>query len=200
TTLSAAAFEAAQHHLQQQPVVFEFVAPRTSRWQTMLQRFDSRRRRWITAAALGLVVLPALVFVVRSRIESGLEAEWNGMRNKVGEVELQQQKIRQFRPWFEPAPQSLQILEGLTGAFPEQGEVWAKSIQIAGGANGEGVKVTCSGLARNEDAFTGLRERLRSRPDVAGLKVQQMVQVQQARGESQVQFSITYQWKPRDAK
>jgi hypothetical protein len=186
---SGVAVESAEYHLQGQPVAFEFVAPETPRWQTLLQRFDSRRRRWIVGGAILFLVLPLLVFIVRARIESGLAAEWKAMQKNVAELELFQQKIRQFRPWFESTPQSVQILEAVTSAFPEQGDVWAKSVQI-----NEGAKVTCSGFARTQPALMGFLDRLRSRPDVA------MLQVQQVRGENPVQFSVTYKWEPQNAK
>jgi hypothetical protein len=184
-----AGLAAAEQHLRQQPVVFEFLPPQINRWQATFQRFDSRRRRWIVMAAAAFVVLPILTFFVRSRIEKSLDEEWNGMRRNVAELESIQQRIRKFRPWFEPAPQSLQIIEGIASAFPEQGDVWAKSIQL-----GEGHKVTCSGFARSQAALLGLLDRLRSRPDVSAL------QVQQVRGENPMTFSITYKWEPRDAK
>jgi hypothetical protein len=175
--------------LRKQPVAFEFVAPQTPRWQTVFQRFDSRRRRWIIVGSLFFVVAPVIVFLIRSRVETRLATEWKGMQKSVAELESLQQKIRQFRPWFESAPQSVQILEALTSAFPEQGDVWAKNIQI-----NEAAKVTCTGFARNQAALMGLLDRLRARSDVA------MLQVQQVRGENPVQFSVTYKWEPQNAK
>ena len=100
-----------------------------------------------------------------------------------------QQNIRRFRPWFDAAPLNLQALESLTAAFPEQGDVWAKNVQI-----GEDFKVTCNGFAQNQPALLGLLDRLRARPDVTG------VQVQQVRGEKPVQISLTFKWVQRDAK
>ncbi len=187
-THPGAAIAAAAHHLREEAVAFEFVAPRVNRWEAMFQKLDSRRRRWIASAALALVVLPMLAFLVRSHIETGLDSEWQGMRKKVAELEKLQQQIRQFRPWFDPAPHSVQILEGLIGAFPESGEVWAKSIQIAGES-----KIVCSGFARNQAALMVMMDRLRARPDVAGL------QIQQVRGENPVQFAVTYKWEAKNA-
>ena len=189
TAHPGAAIETAALYLRQQPVAFEFVPPQVNRWQTLFQRFDSRRRRWIAIAAFALVFLPVFTFFVRSWIESSLTSDWDGMHKKVGELEVLQQKIRQFRPWFEPAPQSLQVLEALMGAFPDQGDVWAKSIQIV-----EGPKVTCSGFARSQAALNSLLDRLRARTDVAD------VQVQSVRGQNPIQFSFTYKWEARDAK
>ena len=184
-----AALEATGLYLRQQPVVFEFLPPQVNKWQALFQRFDNQRRRWMALAAVALVVLPVLTFFVRSRIESSLASDWEGMRGNVGELDTVQQKIRQFRPWFDTIPQNVQLLEALTGAFPEQGEVWAKSIQI-----GEDAKVTCSGFARNPAVLNALLDRLRARADVAELKVQQ------ESGQNPMKFSFTYQWEPRDAK
>ncbi|MDB6149017.1 MAG: hypothetical protein JWQ44_465 [Chthoniobacter sp.] len=184
-----AAIAAAEQHLIGRPVAFEFLAPQANRWQVMFQRFDSRRRRLVVGAAIGFVILPLFIFMIRSQIESSLESEWKGMQQNVAELDRLQQNIRQFRPWFEPAPHSLQIIEGIASAFPESGDVWAKSIQL-----GEGGKVTCTGFARNQGALMSLFDRLRARPDVVGL------QVQQVRGENPIQFSVVYKWEAQNAK
>ena len=185
----AAGLAAARRHLQQEPVVFEFLPPLVNRWQEMVHRFDSRGRRWMIGAASAAVVLPVLVFFVRSRMESSLQSEWDGMKRNVADLESLQQNIRRFRPWFESAPLNLQLIESLTECFPETGEVWAKSVQIS-----DEFKVTCSGFAQNQKALLDMVGRLRARPDVTG------VQVQSVRGEKPVQFSFTYKWVPRDAK
>lgn len=179
-----AALDAAALHLRHQPIVFEFLAPEINRWEIALRQFDDRRHRWIALAIVGAILLPIITFMIRSHIESSLDEEWAGMRRKVADLESLQQRIRQFRPWFEPAPQSLQIIEGLATAFPEQGDVWAKSVQVV-----DGTKVTCSGFARNQTSLLAWFDRLRSRKDVTGL------QVQQVRGENPIQFSITYKWE-----
>ena len=111
------------------------------------------------------------------------------MSGKVTSVEKLQQRIRLFRPWFESAPQTLQILEALDGAFPELGEVWAKSVQVSDGA-----KITCVVFARNQAAMLAFLNRLRTHPEVSA------VQVQQQRGENPIQFSMTCKWGHADAK
>ncbi len=180
---------AAEKFLRQQPVAFEFVAPQVNRWQALFRRFDSGRRRQAVIGAVALIVLPLLLFAVRSSMESRLDAEWEGMRKKVADLETMQQKIRQFRPWFDTVPQKVQTLDALTAAFPDQGSVWAKSVQID-----EGAKVTCSGFARTQPDLMSLLDRLRGRAGVANL------QVQQVRGENPVQFTFTYKWEASDAK
>ncbi len=179
----AAAVEAAVHHLRQETPVFEFLPPQVNKWQTILERFDSKRRRTILAIAAGLVVLPILVFFVRSRIESSLTKEWTKMRSTVADLETLQERIRLFRPWFDPNPQHVQILQAVVEAFPEQPNVWAKSFVV----NAES-QVTCTGFAKNQSAVLGVLEELRTRPNITGL------QLQQVRGENPVQFTFTFKW------
>lgn len=185
----APAVEAAQHYFAGKPVAFEFVTPEVKKWQAWAQRFDSRRRRLLVGGTVGLVLLPVLALIVRSHIESRLESEWNAMRRDVADLEELQTKIRQFRPWFEPTPHTLEVLEALVAAFPDQGDVWAKSVHVT-----EGSKVACTGFARSQTALMSFLDRLRSRPDVTGL------QLQQVRGENPVQFSVTYKWEGRHAQ
>lgn len=174
---------AAERWLRQAPAAFEFVAPKVNAWRQKVRRFDSGRRRWLIGAAVALVLLPVLAFLVRSSLESGLNDQWDAMRGNVAELESIQQKIRRFRPWFDQTPTSVAILESLAAAFPDAGEVWAKSIEIDDDA-----KVTCAGFARNPAALTNMREALRRRPGVSGL------QVQQVRGENPVGFTLVYKW------
>lgn len=184
-----AAIAAAAQLFRHTPAVFEFLAPQVSRWQTVFRQFDDRRRRWIVAAALAAIVLPVLTYFIRSRIESSLNSEWSTMRGNVAELEALQGRIRQFRPWFEATPQALAVLEGIIAAFPEGGDVWARSVQLS-----ENGKMTCAGFARSQAALMSTLERLRQRPDVSEVQVQQM------RGDNPLQFSFTCKWTPRDAK
>jgi Tfp pilus assembly protein PilN len=184
-----AAREAARRHLRGEPVAFEFLPPQVNRWESLLQRYDSKRHRWVALVLAGVLVLPVLSYFIRSRIESSLATEWNGMKRNVAELESLQQRIREFRPWFEPAPQALAVLESIAGAFPEQGDVWAKSITIA-----DSGKVACSGFARSQSALNALLDQLRARKDVSG------VQVQQVRGDNPVQFTLTFKTEVHDAR
>ena len=187
---AGAARLAAIKHLEGQALAFEFVAAQPNRWQVMATKFDSRRRRWMIAAGAGVLLGIVGTFLIRSSMESSLETEWLAMSKTVSELESVQQKIRQFRPWFEPGPQVLEGLESLASAFPEQGDVWAKSVQFGADTS----KVSCTGFARNQAALMNFMERLRKRPDVTAL------QLQQVRGDNPVQFSLTYKWELHNAK
>jgi len=179
-----AAAETARRRLRAEPIAFEFIVPETKPWQAMLERIDTKGRRRLALAAACLVVLPLVMLFIRSRIESHYEQRWDDMAAAANELDGLQQKIREFRPWFAATPQGLQLMESLVSAFPDQGDVWAKSVQVA-----EGYKVTCTGYAKTQQALLALLDKMRKRPDITALQVQQM------RGDSPVQFAITYQWE-----
>lgn len=182
---SDAAVVAARRHLLGQPLPFEFVAPHPNRWQTLWKRFDTRRHRWVALLALAFVVVPILALTIRSHQERRLQTEWNRIRPAVADLEIVQADIRQFRSWYDGTPRSLAIFEALVSAFPETGEVWAKTIEWR-----EGSRVACAGLALNQAAWMAFLDRLRARPEF------REVQVQQVRGENPIQFAFTCVWVP----
>ena len=201
-TPGGAAVEWAVRFLQEQPVPFELLIPQESRWPAMLERWNTQRSRRAAAIAGALIALLLLVFGVRAHMESSLAAEWAGMQSTVGELETLQQKIRQFRPWFQPGPQKLQALETVIAAFPERGDVWARSVQISSDKTDTGpraqltggFKLTISGFAQNSAAVLALQERLGKQPGVTAL------QLQQYRGNNPIQFSLTCKWEPKHEK
>ena len=182
-----AATAAAARWLHELPMPFEFVAAEASRWERVTSRFEKKQHRWLLAAGAGAVALLLLTLAIRSHIESSLTEEWNAMRGNVAELEALQKKIRQFRPWFNPLPETLPVYDTLAGAFPETGDAWAKSIQITDG----GAKVVCNGYATNQPAVIALLEKLRARPGVSEVQVQQM------RGQKPVEFAFTYKTEAR---
>lgn len=172
---------AAAQHLQGRPALFEFVAPELSSWQSFRRRYDSRRHRWLTGIVLAGLVLPAAVLLVRSRVEAGLRQEWERMRPTVTELTLLQDRIRAFRPWFDPVPGGVDALSGLVAAFPESGDVWAKSVELK-----DDGRVVCAGFARSQAAWMEFVDRLRAQAGVTSL------QVQSVRGEDPVQFVVNF--------
>ena len=105
------------------------------------------------------------------------------MATRVRDLEEIQQRIRRYRPWFDTTPRSLVILRRLTEAFPETGEVTAKTVEIR--ASG---LVSCSGTATDNTALLQTLERLRAVPSIAD------VQVDQVRGRSPMQFTFNFRW------
>ena len=81
------------------------------------------------------------------------------------------------------AARGLAILEVLTSAFPENGTVTAKLIEIR-----ESGQVVCSGTATDSPAFLAMTARLSSQPGVT------KVHHDQSRGASPMQFNLTFLW------
>jgi hypothetical protein len=180
--------EAAMRFIGLQPVLFELAPRIPPKWELYLKKLEDKRRRQILFGAIAVVLLPVLIFMIRSHIENSLNEEWNGMKSEVAELESVQLSIRQFRPWFGHEPRGLRCLEVLVSAFPESGEVWAKNAQLS-----DVGKVTCIGMARDRNAVQALTQRLRAHPEVKN------IQIQQEKGDKPVTFTIVYQWEDHGA-
>jgi Tfp pilus assembly protein PilN len=180
--------EAAELFLHDQSATFEFVTPEVKQWQVWLQKFDSKGRRTLLGIAAGLVLLPIVAFMYRSHVENSLTEEWRSIDRNVAQVTAIQMKIRRFRPWFDPNPTTLNALETLAAAFSDNGETWAKNIQIH-----DGQRVTCTAFAKSQAAKDEMLGRLRKKPGVTE------VQTQQVRGNSPITYTFTYKWEPNHA-
>ena len=105
------------------------------------------------------------------------------MSAKVQELDGMQQQIQQYRPWFDESFRSLAILRQLTLAFPEDGAVTAKTMEIRNGN-----MVTCSGTAQDNAALLRMLSQLRAADGVTDLKVDQI------RGKSPMQFTFDFHY------
>ncbi len=171
--------------LKHQASALEFLPPKQSQFQAFADKVSSRGNAWAGGSVGTIVVLTAIVFYIQGYRLSSLEAEWDGMADKVTELETLQNKIRQFRPWYSRSAQSLQIAKKLSEAFPREGSIWVKSFEIK-----ENNKIFCSGSANNNQALLDVMDQLRAMEDIND------VTLQQVRGESPVQFAFNFEWKP----
>ena len=134
-----------------------------------------------TAGSAALLVLGA--FLAQQWQLSRLQSKWTAMEPKVKELENLQHQIRKFRPWFDNSFRNLSILRSLTEAFPEEGVIFAKTVEI----RAQNV-VTCSGSARDTQAFLKTLDQLRTAKEVAGLTVERIS------GKAPLQFSFNFHW------
>ena len=95
----------------------------------------------------------------------------------------QEDLIRQYRPWFDESFQDLSILRELTLAFPEDGAVTAKTVEIR-----DGNIVSCAGTVRDYTALLRTQRELSGSENVSDLKVQEI------RGKSPMQFTFEFHW------
>jgi hypothetical protein len=162
---------------------FEFLPPKTSSWQQLTTRFSSKKLAWSGATSGAMVLLVAAAFLAQQWQLSRLQSKWTAMEPGVKQLQDMQQQIRKYRPWFDESFQSLSILRRLTEAFPEDGVVSAKSVAIRDLST-----VTCSGTARDTQAFLKMLDQLRHTKDIA------KVNVNDIRGKTPLQFTFNFQW------
>ena len=162
---------------------FEFLPPKVTAWQQVSARYASGPLRTAGAAAVGLAVLVGGLFLFQQWQLARWRAQWTAMAPKVTDLQGLTQKIHQFRPWFDESVRGLAILRQLTLAFPEEGVVSAKSVEIR-----DLNTVTCSGVARDNQALLKTLEKLRASEGVTELKVLQI------RGKAPMQFTFDYHW------
>jgi hypothetical protein len=162
---------------------FEFLPPRVSAWKQFAGKTSARKLGWAAGIAGALILLIILVFIVQGWQLSNLQSRWASMSPRVTELEDMQQQIKKFRPWFDESFRSLSIFRKLTEAFPADGAVTAKTLEIRNGA-----QVNCSGVAKNDQAYFKMLDQLRSNKEVVDVKYEQI------HGKSPLQFNFSYRW------
>jgi hypothetical protein len=82
----------------------------------------------------------------------------------------------------------LQIARALTRAFPEEGTVWARSLEIIRPTDSPLPLVSCSGKARSNEQWLAMRGRLSEIPGVEDLRFREVT------AEIPLQFTVEFQW------
>ena len=113
-----------------------------------------------------------------------LGSQWKQMSPKVQELKDVTQQIQQYRPWFDSSMRALVIMRVLTQAFPEDGVVSAKTIEIR-----DLNFVTCTGNARDTQSLLKTIDRVAKTPGVSD------VHRGTFRGKSpSIQFTFDFRW------
>ncbi len=177
-------FSLAARHAAGEAPSFEFLPPRVSQWQEFVSRYSSGKLQRVGVAAGGVAVLVALAFLFQQIQIWRLDSQWSQIKSKVTELKELQRKTVQFQAWTDHKLRGITILKKLTEAFPEDGSVTAKAVEIR-----EAGAVTCTGTARDYQALLKTVEKLRAVPEIPE------VSLGQTRGQSPaLQFSLTFAW------
>ena len=150
-----------------------------------MARYNSKRLATASFAVGALVVLVLAAFGWQEYRRWSLRNEWGDMQAQVLRLDGVQRQIDEFQPWYADT-RSLNILLRVTECFPDNGSVTAKSFEVHGTTTSI---VTISGTARDNASLLRVQEQLRNAKEVQGLKIEQI------RGKTPMQFTLTFRWK-----
>ena len=179
----SAAFSLAARPLVEQPPAFDFLPPKPTVLEQFVAKYSSGRLRTTGAIAAGVLVIVGGLFFIQQIQLWRLRSQWSAMEVKVAELQGVQDRIRQFQPWYDGTFRDLAILRQLSVAFPEDGIVTAKSIEIQNNNT-----VSCSGTAQNNAALLATLGRLSGAEGVSNLKVDLI------HGKTPMQFTFDFQY------
>ncbi|MSU57225.1 MAG: hypothetical protein EXS35_03420 [Pedosphaera sp.] len=161
----------------------EFLPPKISPWKQFSQRYSSGKLGYAGAGAGAVAAIVLLAFLIQQIVLWHWESKWSHMAKPVAELTQMRDQIRRYRPWYDESVRTLSILKRVTESFPEDGAVSAKTIELR-----EPSRVTCSGTARNREAFNRALDKLRGVREISD------VHVEMSRGTTTVEFTFNFQW------
>ena len=179
----SAAFSLAARRLTDQPEAFEFLLPKPTLLQQFSSKYASGKLKTISAIAAGVLLIFLGLFLYQQIQLMLLRSQWQKMEKQVAELNALQAQSRQFRPWFDDTYTALSIIRQLTLAFPEDGSVTAKTIEIHGDN-----AVACTGTTRDYASVLAMQARLRAETGI------QDVQLETIRGKTPMQFTFNFHY------
>lgn len=170
--------------LTQGMFALEFLPPKQSRWSALMARYSSKRLATAGFAAGAVALLIALAFAWQEYERMTLRSEWETMQAQVVALEGVQNRIRDYRPFYDSGYRNLTILKRITESFPESGTVTAKSVEIRSPS-----LISISGTARDNAALLRTLDEIRKVKEVQGLKLEKIA----GKAPNQ-QFTFTFRW------
>ncbi len=143
---------------------FEFLPPKISAWQRVTTKYASGKLRTAGLAAAAVILITFGLFGYQQWQLAKLRSQWAKMSPKVAELKAVEKQIKQYNPWFDTKFHYLVVLRDLTRAFPENGSVTAKTIEIR-----DWNTVNCSGTAQNNTAFLDTVHRVGAVQNFSGV-------------------------------
>lgn len=193
----------AANRLLGRPAALEFLIPQSSRLRQLTGRMSSRAALWLGGAAAAVVLVAASALFVQHWRLSRLERQWKVIEPRFLEVAAIQENVRRFRPWFDDSAQSLRIIRSLTEAFPEDGDVWARTLEIkvppdfgrgaSEASRPAGLVVKCTGRARSTQQWLDVLQQLGKTKGVTNLHAGPLT------GKDPLQFEVSFGWNAGEA-
>jgi hypothetical protein len=163
----------------------EFLPPKISQWQQLTERYSSGRLFYAGAGAGAVAAVVMLAFLVQQILLWHWQSQWARMEPRVTELTQMRDEIRRYRPWFDESVRTLSILKCVTEAFPVDGAISAKTLELR-----EPARVTCSGTARNREALITMLDNLRRQSNSVA-----EVHIETTRGNTPLEFTFNFQWR-----
>jgi hypothetical protein len=180
----SAAFSLAANILTGRKPAFEFLPPKANLLEQLVKKYSSGKFGTVGAIAGGVAAIILAAFLVQQIQLLVLRSQWSKLETKVAQLQAIQGEIHQYRPWYDGSFKNLSILRQLTLAFPEDGSVTAKNIEVRDGV------VTCAGTAQDYASLLAMQAKLRAAVGVTGVKLEQV------RGKAPMQFVFAFNYNP----
>jgi hypothetical protein len=164
----------------------DFLPPKVSQWKVFVtSKLGTQKLAYAGAAAGFIILCVGGAFGWQQYQIISLNSQWKKISGTVARLQGDQDNISKFRPWFDNSCRALTIWNNLAKAFPDNGSITVKSMEIR-----EQSEITASGTAQNEAAFLAVQKLLKNIPEVVELH-------SVLRGVAPtIQYEITYQWQP----
>jgi hypothetical protein len=178
------AFSLAMGYLAGRDSRLDFLPPHVTAWQQFASRYGSGKWQKAGLAAALVAIVGIGAFGYQQAQLWSLESQWASMKKTVNQLKDIRAKTHQFGPWFDFSIRGLTILRCLSQAFPEDGSVTAKSVEIR-----DLNTITCTGVARD------MRSLLRAKSELGKLPGIRDITQGQTRGQPPtIQFSFNFNW------
>jgi hypothetical protein len=164
----------------------EFLPPKIHPFQQwMATNIAFKKLGWAGVAGAAIVLLVGGAFLIQGLVAAHWNAELQKVDKQAKEVRLARDQINKYSPWFDESAGGLSILKALADAFPQDGSVTAKTVEIRNLTD-----VTCSGIARDSLAYNKMIDQLAKTTGVTEATTDSQ------RGASpNVQFTFKFQWE-----
>ncbi len=185
----SAAFSLAAGYLMEQKPAFEFLPPKPGIIEQLVTRYSSGRLQTAGAIGAGVVVLILALFLFQQVQLWFYNSKWSHMKAKVTELEAVQGEIQRYQSWYGGTFDNLGVLRQLSLAFPENGSVTARTIEIH-----DRNTVTCSGTALNYASLLAMQASLEKATGISEVKLAQV------RGKAPMQFTFAFKFNAGGAQ
>jgi hypothetical protein len=167
----------------------EFLPPKISAWARFSSKYSSPKLVTVSASAGAVAAAVMLAFLVQQVQLWYWGHHWNRMKDQVAVLEDTQANVRKFRAWYDTSFRELSILRRLTEAFPEDGSVSSKQIEIRDpGKPGELPLITCTGTSISRAELLKVKDKLGAMKNVVA------IHTQSERGTSPMEFTFDFKW------